>query len=222
MQIYVNRRAANLSRVVLDALPSLRERTTRLCWTAPLESDSFREPQDREFLRVVGYEDLVERLETFWPAGGPVWDALALAVFPAGRPGVVLAEGKSYPEEYHGNGCQASKPSRTRILAALARTQQWLGATGEPARWLGPPYQSANRYAHLYWLREVVSVEAWLVHLLFTDDRTHRPASRADWEAALPGIHAELGMPGPRGPWAADIFLPALAAEELTRPPTPA
>jgi hypothetical protein len=219
VRIYVNRRPADLTGAVLQALPSLRERTTRLCWTAPLEHDGFREPQDRDFLRAVGHEDLVDRLKEFWPVGGPVWDALALAVFPAGRPGIVLAEGKGYPEEHRGGGCQATEPARTKILAAVTRAQQWLGATVEPARWLGPLYQSANRYAHLYWLREVVGVEAWLVHLLFIDDRTHRPVARADWQTVLPAIHAELGVPA-TGPAWADVYLPALAAEELTRAAT--
>lgn len=87
--------------------------------------------------------------------------------------------------------------------------------------WAAVPKLQA-RYAHLYWLREVVGVEAWLVHLLFVDDHTHRPATRADWDAALPGIHAELGVRGRGTPWAAEVFLAALAAEELHRAPMPA
>jgi hypothetical protein len=53
-----------------------------------------------------------------------------------------------------------------------------------PAGKAGPSsvYQSANRYAHLYWLRERIKVEAWLVHVLIVDDETFRTTTRADWE----------------------------------------
>src|SRR5205823_2896442 len=80
IQIYVNRRSGDLTEAVLDALPSLASRTRKICWTVPLEHEAFAEPQDDDFLRAVGYGELASKLAEFWPARGPVWDALALAV----------------------------------------------------------------------------------------------------------------------------------------------
>ena len=70
-------------------------------------------------------------------------------------------------------------------------------------------YQSANRYAHLYWLAGE-GIEAWLVHLLFVDVPTFGRAAREAWEAALPQIENDLGLRGVRVPNATHVFLPGL------------
>ena len=218
VQIYVDRFPGALTQAVLDALPSLTARTRRVVWTAPLQAEAFAEPQDAAFLNAVGYGDLTEQLREFWPARGPVWDALAIAVLEAGRPGVVLAEGKAHPSEFRGPGSKATEPARTQISTALARTQDWFGVPRDAERWLGPQYQSANRLAHLYWFREVVGVEAWFIHLIFVDDSTHIATSRGEWDKALPTIEEELGLVTP-SEFAGHAFLPALAADELLRQP---
>jgi hypothetical protein len=218
VQIYVNRRSGDLTEAVLGALPSLARQTRKICWTVPLEHEGFAEPKDEAFLRAVGWGDLAAELAEFWPARGPVWDALAVAVLPDRRPGVVLAEGKSYPEEFRGVGAKAGDVSRDKISNAIAATQHWLGAEEAPDLWLGDLYQSANRLAHLYWLREVAQVEAWLVYLLFTDDYTHRAASREEWDEAIPLVDEDLGLAS-HSEIAGHTYLPALAAEELTHAP---
>ncbi|MBA2535931.1 MAG: hypothetical protein H0V20_00665 [Actinobacteria bacterium] len=219
VQIYVNRHPEELSEAVLGAFPELSDRGGRIRWTAPLEAENFREPRDRDFLHAIGYERLAQELAAFWPVRGPVWDALAVVEFPSGPHGVILGEGKSYPEEFYSGGTKAtSTRSVETITRSLARTQEWLGLNPDPERWMyalrGHPrsslYQSANRYAHLYWLREVVSVEAWLVHLLFVDDTTHLATSRARWRAGLKQVERELGLEGVPVPHAGHVFLPAL------------
>jgi hypothetical protein len=67
-------------------------------------------------------------------------------------------------------------------------------------------YQSANRYAHLCWLRKH-GIEAWLVHLLFVEDPTFGRTSRADWESALPQIEDDLGLRGVPVPYATHVFV---------------
>lgn len=185
----------------------------------PLEHENFAELKDAAFLRAVGFGELAGSLADYWPARGPVWDALGVAIFPTGRPGVVLVEGKSYPAEVYGSGCKATPDAATKIEKALGATQRWLGLHEDPARWTGSLYQSANRLAHLYWLREVAGVEAWLAHVLFVDDRTHKAASRAEWERALPDVDRDLGIDAVDLPYAGHAFLPALAATELTAAP---
>lgn len=219
VRIYVNRRSGDLSRAVTDRFPTLVDRNATLCWTAPLEEKGFTEPQDKAFLDAVGLGDLAPDLKRFWPTRGPVWDGLAVAMFPEGRPGVVLAEGKSYPKEAYGGGCKATSPAREQIASALETTQRWFGIPEDAEAWMGSLYQSANRYAHLYWLRKVLGVEAWLVHLLFLDDATHEGATREQWEAELPRVEQALGLSGIAMPYADHAFLPAVAADELTRLP---
>jgi hypothetical protein len=209
IQIYVNRRLDELSRHVLRALPSVASRGAHIRWVSPLESDRFTEYQDQAFLRAVGLEHLAVALRTFWPRGGPVWDALAVvetARTPGWR-GVLLVEAKSHVREVYGGGCKASERSRKAIEAALELTKRWLGASPD-SDWTGALYQSANRLAHLYFFREVAKVPAWLVNIYFFDD-PHSPTSREEWKVALGQVKGELALTGVAIPHTAELFLRA-------------
>jgi hypothetical protein len=218
-RLYVNDRPAELTAAVLDHTPTLLERAASLEWRSPL-APGYDEPRDAAFLSVVGLSSLADSLQSFWPARGPVWDALGVVHLKGGGQGVVLCEGKSHPAEVYGGGCKAGEGSRARISRALAETRRWLGLDENPEGWMDPlrpdepghssVYQSANRYAHLYWLRQCEGVEAWLCHLLFVDDPTYGTTSRAEWDAALPAIENDLGLAGTPVPFAGHVFLPGL------------
>ena len=75
VQTYVNRRPQELDEAIRAQAPELRG--SRITWRAPLERHRFVEPRDEEFLRLLGLEQLATSLKTFWPKGGPVWDALS-------------------------------------------------------------------------------------------------------------------------------------------------
>jgi hypothetical protein len=229
-QLYVNRHRDALNEAVLEALPSLAERRPELTWVAPVEDDGFAEPRDG-MLSVLGKEGLRAELATFWPSRGPVWDALATCRFPDGSDGVVLAEGKSYPEEMYGggtragtSGSEASLESRRKIERATAWAQGRLGVPLDVRRWLDPLdpdktssslYQTANRLTFALWLRSK-GVQAWLCHLLFLNDRLHNPTDRATWEAGLDEADRRLGIDGIDIPCAGHAFLEALdPAEEF-------
>jgi hypothetical protein len=97
---------------------------------------------------------------------------------------------------------------------SLAETQQKLGVAGKtPADWCGRLYQSANRLAHLSWLREQ-GVKTWLVHLLFTDD-PHGRTTAEEWEKAMTIADEELGVADISIPGAAHVTLVAGTHEEL-------
>ena len=137
---------------------------------------------------------------------------------------MLLAEAKSHPEEFYAGGTKAkSEASLELIRSSLARTQEWLGVPPDPDRWMYPLratpssslYQSANRYAHLYFLRETARMDAWLVHVLFVDDETHIATSRERWRRTLPEIERDLGLAGIPVPFAGHVFLPARPAHEL-------
>jgi hypothetical protein len=195
-QIYVNRRRAELDMAILAAVPSLSVQKPALTWASPLEAQSYREYHDAKFLRAVGLEALMPLLEDFWPSRGPHWDALAIVQRSIREPGVLLFEAKSYPEELEGGGLKATSPaSKEKICRALKATQDWL-AIPESKRdaWTGPHYQTANRLAHLYWLRKVADIDAWLVHLLVVNDPTFRRTPRAKWDSAVNSMKRILGL----------------------------
>jgi hypothetical protein len=120
-----------------------------------------------------------------------------------------LIEAKSYPADLYGDGCAArATRSRQLIEAALEQTQRWLGLAPEAKRWTGRLYQTANRLAHLYFLREVAGVEAWLAHLCFVDDQSHIQAGETQWRHALAAAGRELGLVT-HSPYSASVLFPA-------------
>ena len=227
MQLYVNRRADDLTAAVVASIPSLEG--ARIEWVAPVEP-SFQEPRDEAFLDAVGLEHLAGELHRFWPSRGPVWDALGISHFAGGRKGVVLAEGKSYPSEMYAGGSRAGATgttaalrNRERIREAISRTQKALGLPSDPDRWMSPLiegkpssslYQTANRLAHTMWLQQN-GVNAVLIHVLFVEDPTFptQATTRAQWEEALATAASQLGINGLELPWLGHAFLPGLTAE---------
>jgi hypothetical protein len=218
IQIYVNRREEELSRAVLNALPSLASLSPRVHWVSPLESEKFIEYKDAEFLRAAGLVHLSPKLKEFWPFRGPNWDALAAVEIdksPDGR-GVVLLEAKSHPSEIYSTGCQASSPKSLRMIkAALQQTKGWLDVSDD-TNWTGTLYQSANRLAHLYFFHEIVGVQAWLVNAYFIND-PHSPTTLENWRNALKQVKEELGLTDILVPNTAELFLEAKDRSELLK-----
>jgi hypothetical protein len=216
VQIYVNRREHELEQKLREELEALDQKAERFEWVSPLEVERFVEYQDVAFLRAVGLERLAPELAAFWPArGGPVWDGLARAHLRTGGEGVLLLEGKSYPKELFGPGCTAkANRSKQLIRSALEQTQAWLGLPVGADRWLGRLYQSANRLAHLYFLREIVGIEAWLAHACFIDDTDHVPIAEGAWRRSMEEADRELGL-AESSPFAGAVFLAARPRTEL-------
>jgi len=210
IQRYLNKHAATLSQAIIAATPSI-PRNAQIQWVSPLQKDKYREYWDGNFLDVLGLGAFRPQLADFWPKGGPHWDALA-KVEQSGNPGVILVEAKAHPTEiYNERGTGASPESRKTIEASLQRTCEWLKVPYGPI-WTGSLYQSANRLAHLFFLREVVKVDAWLVNIYFLDDRGYKPTSREEWTRALYEVKAEMRTASLSVPYLSEVFLPALEA----------
>ncbi len=79
----------------VGALPSLASVKPKISWVSPLEADRFAEHKDDDFLRVVEFERIVDKLADFWPRRGPNWDALATVESQDGSKGILLVEAKS-------------------------------------------------------------------------------------------------------------------------------
>jgi hypothetical protein len=183
IQLYVNRRAEELSQTIIAATLSI-SRDASLEWVSPREEKRYKEYFDDAFLHVLGFDTFRRQLEDFWPNGGPHWDALA-KVDIAGNSGAIVVEAKAHlTEVYDKKGVGASPASRKIIEASLRRTCEWLKVPYGPT-WTGSLYQSANRLAHLYFLREIAKADAWPVNIYFLDDRGYKPTSRDEWTPAL-------------------------------------
>src|SRR6185436_13515711 len=153
MQIWANCRAREFSVAVLAAL-HLSYSPETVTWRSPVASSRFREYRDEAFLEALGLSPQAANLRRFWPKGGPVWDGLGIVQLTPSSRAVILVEGKSYPDEVRGSGCKARRGSNARKLieTSLADTATALGICLNSA-WLGALYQSANRIAHVHFLR---------------------------------------------------------------------
>lgn len=225
LQVWVNRRQGALSQSVLTAL-GMDQPGVHVEWVSPLEGERFAEYKDGAFLQALQLKEHAPTLATFWPRGGPVWDGLAKIIRPGrASTGYVLVEAKSYPAEVRGGGCKAKKDSKARALieASLAETAQWLGLSSRPDTWLRRLYQSANRIAHVYFLREQLGLEAYMVNVCFTGDTHRKNATTSErWAEAHDDFRTELGLSETHAiaPWLVDVVLEAPLRAELAMPLT--
>ncbi len=202
IQTYVNTREHALNSAVAQSLSryGLDENGTH--WVSPLADDTYSEYRDSEFLERVGLGLHASRLREFWPRGGPCWDALART-----EGGCVLVEAKSHASEVYGTGCGAtSTGSKQKIQDAFDATKAWLGVS-PGVDWMGRLYQSANRYASLYFLREIARVHTFLVNVYFIGD-PRTPPTRKEWDAEIESVNRELGLVR-EVPYSAAVFLTA-------------
>ena len=108
-----------------------------------------------------------------------------------------------------------SKPTQARdensilgIQTSLKETRAFLGSNTEHD-WAGTYYQFTNRLAHLYLVRELNGLPAWLVCVYFTNAiDVHRPATREEWERTLEGVHTSLGLRShPLSAYICDVYV---------------
>ena len=164
----------------------------RIDWRSPLRPDDFAEYGDQDFLDLLNVELTTRPLASFWPHRGPQWDALGRA--PSGE--VILVEAKAHVDELYYSSPMAAfaESSRGRIMASLRETAQGLGAPGGHD-WWKRFYQYANRLAHAYLLDRLNGIPAWMVFLYLVGDAdAGGPTSRAEWQAEIDTVHAELGL----------------------------
>lgn len=212
IQTYVNWHASEFSSKVIASLPSPVPQGCSIGWVSPLAADKFSEYRDADFLRAVGLQQHIGNLKQFWPSNGPCWDALGIlrTEVVTHDTKVVLVEAKSYPAEALSSYCKATGPNRVRIQKALQLTKEWLGVEDSPEAqaWTWKVYQYANRLAHLFFLREIAKVPAWLVNVYFVGD-PHRPTTEDEWRGTLMDLKSQLGLSGAL-PYCSDLLLPAV------------
>jgi hypothetical protein len=196
LQYDVNHRSQGLADQILSACPSLTAfAPDRFVWKSPLEVERYREYQD-DFLGPLGLDRYNGQLRSFWPLGGPVWDALALLEAPNVE-GVLLVEAKAYPTEALSECNATATQSIEKIASAFSRVQGFMGIgpdAGVWNTWWNVYYQLANRLAFLYFFNQLIRIPTYLALLYYVNDQAHIPTSLSDWCVHSKSVYAAMGI----------------------------
>ena len=162
LQILINEKKDLLD----QDLSSIMKKNINVTWKSPLETDQFAEYRDDEFLRILNLDSrIVVPLEEFWPKRGPQWDALGVD-----NKTVFLVEAKAHVPEIVSPPTGAGPESKSRIMDTFAEVKEYLNANNS-IDWAGTFYQYTNRIAHLYYLRVLNGIDAYLVNIYFLNDK---------------------------------------------------
>jgi len=156
----------------------------KIVWRSPIRDDDYAEYRDQEFLDRLGLPPLAVPLGSFWPPRGPRWDGLARTS--SGK--YILVEAKAYIEEAVDYRSHATdENSLKQIWMSLAQAKEAFGATKE-APWNSPLYQYTNRLAHLYYLRGLNDIDAYMVFVYFAnapDVPERKRCTPEEWRGAI-------------------------------------
>jgi len=179
---------------------------TTIDWRSP-RAPKYLEYRDGKALRALDLEHLERTLASFWPARGPVWDALGVGL---GTDERFLVEAKAHIPELVSSPTGAQGSSLRQIRRRLTDLKRSL-RSGAPADWTGPFYQYANRLAYLDWLR-AQGTPAFLVSVYFVNaPDVPEPVSKPQWEGALRVLCSYLGLGRHRlKPYIVDVFFDVL------------
>lgn len=162
-------------------------------WHSPLAGDAFHEYRDSAALKKtsIDYARLAHPLHSFWPARGPVWDAIGTI----SEDGPLFLEAKAHIPEAASPATKASPASWKLIKRSLCEARYFYAPRAK-ADWTIHFYQYANRLAYQYFLREKNNIKSTLVFLYFLNaDDMLGPGSEEEWQGASRLIHAVLGVP---------------------------
>ncbi len=187
IQILVNEHPHSFSKAIIK---KLNVASTEIQWVSPLKSDKYAEYRDADFIERLGINTLKVKFDRFWPKHGPQWDALGRG----NKREVFLIEAKANIPEIVTQGLEArNTTSVRRIKKSLAAAKSYLEIKNK-TDWAGTFYQYTNRLAHLYYLRKLNRVPAYLVFVYFIgDESVSGPKTIEEWKAALIVMKKHLG-----------------------------
>jgi hypothetical protein len=157
-------------------------------WLSPKAGDDYLEYRDQAFLDLLCIKLSKIRLKDFWPKRGPQWDALGRI----GDRAYFLVEANGHVSELLSSSQAKAPASKALINKSLEETKEYLKLNPYVDLSKGF-YQYSNRLAHLYLLRKLNGIPAYLVFVYFINDHTHIPTSKEEWKGALELMHILLG-----------------------------
>lgn len=201
IQILVNKRPELLGKEVKTSLGLDPDES--ICWCSPLEEDGYAEYRDQAFLDRLSIRLEKVPLDAFWPRRGPQWDALGKS---DGNK-VFLVEAKSHISELMSSLKAGDASSLSKISKSLEKTKEYLNSS-VGSNWSSPFYQYTNRLAHLYLLRVLNNIPAYLVFVYFINDvEMDGPRTLDEWEGAIKLLHSYLGIRRKNLKFVADISI---------------
>jgi len=180
-------------------------KSERIDWVSPLKDDGYAEYRDSGFIEKLGIQKHLKiLLSDFWPKRGPQWDALGRGEDNE----VFLVEAKANIEEIVSPETKATGKALDLIIKSLDASQKYLKVNNK-ADWSSTFYQYTNRLAHLYFLRTLNKLPAYLVFVYFLgDDSVSGPKSMEEWKAALKVMKRYLGLSTHRlAKYMAEVFI---------------
>jgi len=189
LQVLVNKRPELIDKQIADLLGLVSGE--RIHWLSPLEDDEYAEYRDNAFIKRLDCTLDRTPLKEFWPRLGPQWDGLAKS----DRGDLILVEAKSHiPELLSSTG--AGTKSLKKIRSSLDMTRDYLRSQGS-FDWTTSFYQYANRLAHLYLLRILNGLPAYVLFVCFINDHEmDGPTTSGEWHGATYLIKELLGIDG--------------------------
>src|SRR5215213_8973728 len=179
LQVLTNSHPEVIDRAVATALRSKADASIQ--WLSPLSSDEYAEYQDQTVFDRLDVTLPHRLLASFWPAQGPVWDGLGITA----RGELLLLEAKSHIPELLSSAGASNPVSMDHIRDSLEETRVYLGAN-TCLDWTTPLYQYTNRVAHLYLLRVLNRLPAFLIMIYFINDHEQRgPTTQQEWQGAI-------------------------------------
>jgi hypothetical protein len=171
-------------------------------WRSPIASDNYDEYREDAFLQRLGVTLLYRSLASFWPRGGPRWNALGRAE--SGE--IVLVDAKAHLNELYSPATPASESSLPQIQLSLRETALGLGVR-DGFDWSKQFYQYTNRLAHAYLLNVINGIPLRLAFVYFVGVAdVGCPSVRTEWESAITTVNRAIGLPAvPR--FVVDVFI---------------
>lgn len=173
-------------------------------WLSPLADDGYAEYRDQDFIDRLDVSLSEGPRNEFWPTNGPQWDAFGRTKSGS----LLLVEAKSHVEELVSQGTGASSESLVLIRNSLNETRQYLNSKSQ-ADWASSFYQYTNRIAHLYLLRVLNHLPAYLIFIYFINDTEMKgPKTEEEWKGAIKLLQSYLGLTRHKlSKYIADIFI---------------
>ena len=187
-------------------------------WISPLPP-AYIEYQDQQFVDQLRINLPLVPLKDFWPRRGPVWDALARTTKDTRTTiKVFLIEAKAHIAEIDSSESGASSRSLHQIAKSLNDTRTFLNAN-PIVDWTRTFFQYTNRLAHLYLLRELNGIDAYLLNIYFINEtRLKGPSTKEEWKGALALLKTHLGITRTKmTPYIKDLFIDVNDLRKLTK-----
>jgi len=186
-----------------------------ITWVSPLKTDEFAEYRDQEFLHQLGVSLKQHPLNTFWPSNGPQWDALGRT----DKGKIFIVEAKAHITEIVSPGTGASSQPKALIEKSFHEVESYLKIQSL-TEWTTVFYQYANRLGHLYLLRELNKIPAYLVFVYFLNDKEmNGPATKEEWISAIQVVEGVLGLGEKHSlkPYIIDVFIDVNVIETVLK-----